>query len=223
MKSILLTFLSIITITCFSQKTNIDIDELIAETQISSNESDKIEIIWWIPVEFWEGIFDAEESMTEMQKKEMIKVLKPYSIFAIVVGTIGPFGGVTYTSLEQMEKTVKLNSSNREDYSPISYEELNSDTQILLASMKPVLKNMLGELGENMHFFVFPDLDKKKTRISDPKIPGAVIIEVNDKEYSWKTPLGSLMPPKFCPTCQERMNGAWEYCPWHGQKLVMED
>jgi len=36
----------------------------------------------------------------------------------------------------------------------------------------------------------------------------------------WRTPLGSLLPLKICPKDGEGMNGAWNFCPWDGEKLI---
>jgi hypothetical protein len=55
--------------------------------------------------------------------------------------------------------------------------------------------------------------------ISDATKEGVYYIEVGEKEFRWKLPLGSLLPPKICPVCKEKLSGAYKYCPWDGTKL----
>jgi hypothetical protein len=83
-----------------------------------------------------------------------------------------------------------------------------------------MLKNAMGQLGENMNFFVFDDIESENKRISDPYLRGNVQISIKNKDYKWRTPLGTLLPLKTCPADGERMNGAWDYCPWDGEKLI---
>jgi len=47
-----------------------------------------------------------------------------------------------------------------------------------------------------------------------------VRLSINKNEYKWRTPLGSLMPVKTCPKDGEKMSGAWDYCPFDGEKLI---
>ena len=206
-----------------SAQVEVNIDQLITETQLSNGDPDDMNLVWWIPIEFWKAVFESEPSMTQDQINETIEVLKPYSMFAIVLGKIGPFGGVTYTKVGEIKQNLVLIDRNQKEYKPIEFEELNSDTQILVSSFKPILEHMLGEMGENVHFFVFPDYDKTSTRISNPKIDGEVAIRALDIEYVWKTPLGSLLAPKKCPVDGKILNGAWMFCPWHGVKLLAKD
>jgi hypothetical protein len=101
-------------------------------------------------------------------------------------------------------------------------EKLDYALQTLLSNLKPVLKNAMGQLGENMNFFVFSDKKENGKRVSDPYAKGNVQLNVRNKEYKWRTPLGTLMPLKYCPKDKEDMNGSWEYCPWDGGKLLLK-
>jgi hypothetical protein len=56
--------------------------------------------------------------------------------------------------------------------------------------------------------------------LADPLSEGSLSIRIGEQSFDWKLPLGSLMPPKMCPKDKEILNGAWIYCPWHGEKLV---
>jgi len=222
MKILFATLLLLLSVTMFSQKVKIDVDALIDETQISGNNENDMKIIWWIPIEFWQAIFESEQGMTQEQIDGILTVLKPYTMVAVVDGKIGPFGGVTYIPLEKIKESILLVDQKGVKHEPIKEKNINTNTQNLMSSFKPILKNMLGTMGENMHFFVFPDQDKKNERLNDPAQKGKVMLQLFEEEYSWNTPLGSVVAPKFCPIDNAKMNGSWDYCPWHGDKLTEE-
>ena len=222
MKNLLLFSFFFLSLNCISQQLVIDTNQLIDETQLSGSDPDEMKLVWWIPIEFWESVFAGDNTVTDDQAQNMLDVLSEYTMFAVVDGTIGPFGGVSFEPLETFENKVFVVDMNQEKYAPIKTEKLNSDTQILISSFKPILKNMLGAMGENMHFFVFSDLSKKKERICDPRAKGQVIFEMKGETYSYRTPLGAVLPPKKCPKDDEEMSGAWDYCPWHGNALDLK-
>lgn len=85
--------------------------------------------------------------------------------------------------------------------------------------MGPVLVNMLGPMGQNMHFFLFSSKKKNGQEIAVAKREGAFSVKLDKREFKWRLPLGSLLPPKVCPIDGEKLNGAWKFCPWHGVAL----
>jgi len=78
---------------------------------------------------------------------------------------------------------------------------------------------MLGPTGQNTHFFLFPAKNEKGQKIAEAKKEGTFSVELNEREFSWRLPLSSLLPPKICPTCGEKLSGAYKFCPWDGSKL----
>lgn len=202
-----------------AQVDKIDINELLAETQISGGESGEISIVWWIPVEFWIGSFQSDQSVSQNDLDEIIDILEPYSMFAIIDGEMGPFGGMTYTTFDSISKSIELVGSDNKTYKPIDENQLNFDVQNLLSSFKPILQNMMGNMGANMHFFVFDDYNKK-SRIANPLKEGRIKINVIGKKIEWRTPLASLVPKKVCPVDNKKLNGTWKFCPYHGNELL---
>lgn len=206
--------------TATAQEHKIDINQLIEESQINTGESGEIKMNWWIPNEFWIATFQNEPSLSQSDIDEFMKVLEPYSLFAVIDGEVGPFGGVTYTAESAITQSITLTDNNGKQYRPLSNSEISSDLQNFLSMFKPILINMIGQMGQNMHFFVFADKDAKGNRIADPTQKGKITVNVVGEEYVWKTPLGSVIPQKYCPEDGEAHSGAWEYCPYHGSKLT---
>jgi hypothetical protein len=136
-----------------------------------------------------------------------------------VDGKIGNFGGVTYESESSIRNSIRLIDNQRNNYRPLSTETVNADMKNFLSMMKPVFVNMLGPLGQNMHFFLFPPKNEAGQDIADAKKEGTFSVKLNQREFKWRLPLGSLLAPKICPVDGERLSGAWKFCPWHGVEL----
>jgi hypothetical protein len=227
MKKITLLLLSITLLTStpsYAQKLDVDYAQFLKETQKSNNNPDGLNLIWWIPAEFWKLALQNNPEITAQQIEEFCTVMAPYSLFAVVDGQLGDKkakGEVHYVSYDVLRKSISLIDAEDRIFKPIDNDLLDPTVQTLLSSFKPVLKGMMGKLGENMHFFVFSDLNDEEDRISDPFAKGNVHLQVNNKEFFWRTPLGSLVPQKICPKDQEKLNGAWDYCPFHGDKLML--
>jgi len=201
------------------EKHKIDINALISDTQKSSTETNKMQLIWWLPEEYWNAFLKEDKTMTEEGKEEFLKVLRPYILFAIVDGKIGPFGSITYKAEADIRNGLRLKDSKGNYFRPLSEDQIDADTRSFLAMFKPYMVNIIGTMGENMHFFVFPGKNDKGQRIVEPKKKGEFTILLSADEYKWRLPLSSLIPPKICPKCKEKCSGAWNYCPWCGTKL----
>lgn len=203
-----------------AQATHINVEALREETQKTLPDSDRMTLIWWIPVEFWQATLADDPSTSKAQAEEFLKTVRPYVMFAVVDGRMGSFGGITYKSEEVIRSTIQVVDIQGAVHRPLPENKVDPDTKNLLAIMKPVLTNMMGKMGENMHFVVFPAKDAAGRRLADPASEGTFSLKLGSDEYKWRLPLGSLLPPKICPVDGEVMSGAWKFCHWHGDKLV---
>lgn len=206
----------------FAQGEQVDINALIQETQKRSDEPGEMTFVWWIPEEYWQASFSQNPNMSAAQIEEFLKVFRPYTIIAVVDGTVGTYGNVTYKTEAEMRSNIQIVDSQGNIYIPLSETEVNVDTKSFLAMMKPVLANALGPIGQNMYFFLFPAKNKDGLGIAEAKKEGIFLVKLGEREFRWKLPLGSLLPPKICPTCKEKVSGSYKYCPWDGTKLEGE-
>lgn len=205
-----------------AQKTKIlkiDTNALIDETQKESGEQDRMDLVWWIPEEYWVSFCENDPTITEEATEEIVKVFRPYTVIAVADGKIGTFGGVTYKSKADIQGSLRIKDSQGVYFRPLSEDLVDADTKSFLSIMRPIFVNMLGPLGENFHFFVFPGKSDKGQRIVNPNKKGTFSVLLGATEYRWRLPLSSLVPPKICPKCKEECNGAWNFCPWCGTKL----
>jgi hypothetical protein len=202
-----------------SEENIVDINALTQETQKMSQKADEITLVWWIPEEYWQVSFARDPNMTVAQAEEFIKVLRPYTVIVVVDGKIGAFGGITYKSEATIRAGIELKDSKGTRYRPLSEDKIDANTKNFLSMMRPVFANILGPMGQNMHFFLFPSKNKEGQKIADAKKEGTFSVKVGEREFRWRLPLGSLLPPKICPICRERLSGAYKFCPWDGTKL----
>jgi len=202
-----------------SQENKIDISALTQETQKMQQQADQMTLVWWIPEEFWWVSSAQDPTVTKAQTENLINVLRPYTLIIIVDGKIGPFGGVTYKPEAEIRAGVQIKDSQENYYRPLNEDKINADAKNFLSIMKPIFANMLGPMGQNMHFFFFPAESKNGNKIAEAKKEGAFSVKLREREFRWRLPLGSLLPPKTCPGCKEKCSGAWNFCPWCGTKL----
>lgn len=203
----------------FAQDVKVDINALIQETQKMSQSADKMNLIWWIPEDFWRVSLEQNPNISAAQIEEFIKLLHPYTVILAIDGKIGPFGGVTYESESTIRNNIRLIDIQGNNYRPLSIETITADMKNLLSMMKPVFVNMLGPMGQNMHFFLFPHKNQAGQEIADAKKEGAFSVKLDKSKFKWRLPLGSLLPPKICPVDGEKLSGSWKFCPWHGVEL----
>ena len=201
------------------QDNKINLNVLTQETQKMSEKADEMTLIWWIPEEFWRVSFEQDPSITKEQTEEFLKVLRPYTVVVVVDGEMGSFGGITYEPEQTIRSSIRIVDDEGAKYHPLGESSIDADCENFLAMMKPVFVNMLGPMGENMHFFLFPAENKKGKMIADADGEGTFAVELGQRNFKWRLPLGSLLPSKTCPVCQEKLNGAYKFCPWDGNKL----
>jgi hypothetical protein len=202
-----------------TQAKGVDLVALTQETQKLSQKQQAITLAWWVPEEFWRASLAQSPAITAAQMEEMLKVLRPYTMVAVLDGAIGPFGGVTYNSEEWLRSNTRLVDQQGKSYSPYTEDKIDADTKNMLQVMKPVLGNMLGPLGQNIHFLLFPAKTDKGIAIASAKDKGHFTVKVGDKEFKWRLPLDALLPAKVCPSCKQEAKGSWNFCPWCGTKL----
>jgi hypothetical protein len=204
----------------FAQRVNLD--SLTLETQQTSTESDRVIVIWWIPEEYWQVNLTHGGKLPPPQFEGFVRGLRPYTVFLVADGRIGTFGSITYRPEHEIRKSIQLVDSSSIGYPPVSNDKIDSDTLTALLMIKPALVTMLGPIGENMHFVLFPSKNKAGKQIAPATTEGAFSLKFGEREFKWKLPLGSLLPHKICPIDGEELNGAWKYCPWHGEKLSIK-
>ncbi|MFT5823862.1 MAG: hypothetical protein ACI8ZM_005127 [Crocinitomix sp.] len=197
----------------------VDLNALLNETQLNTGIGDTMELHLWMPLEFWKVSMLQDPTLDKGQMNDFLKVLEPYTIVAVIDGKFGLFGSLTYEDPDTIRTKYNMMDKDGGLHAPLEEATLNSEVQVLLSMFKPMMSNMLGEMGENLQFFVFNNLDEQGDRIFSPYIEKSTRASYKGKIHNWKTPFGTLLEKKMCPIDNELHNGSWDYCPYHGGKL----
>ncbi|MDH5434333.1 MAG: hypothetical protein OEY19_10345 [Gammaproteobacteria bacterium] len=232
MKKLILTSLIVFfsfNVTATERKAFKDISstELTTETQAQAETiNDKhISMVWWVPYEFWASIFSRDPNITDSARKEMLGILKDYSVLAVVQADVSSIGSFKFYSKEQVlsELEVSYTTSHDKKYSLSPDNNVSSDMELMMSQISPMLQAAMGNLGANFHFFIYRDTEKKGKRIINPYKKGTLSVTLKGKDdeklyVEFKTPLNSLYVPRICPNGQ-KAHISWNYCPWSGKKL----
>lgn len=201
--------------------TDVNLNNLINETQQMSEAPDEMTLVWWVPTEFWEVSMVQDGTVPKEEIEDFVSVLKPYTVVFAVDGTMDNFGGISYVSEKKIRKSVNLVDSAGNRFAPLEKDDIEPGAVNLLSMLRPVIVNMLGPLGENMHFLVFPAKNEAGKEIAPATSEGRFAVELGSNTFNWRLPLGSLLDPKTCPKDGESMSGAWNFCPRHGSALAV--
>jgi hypothetical protein len=220
------SILFIIILSCLSQLNaqnkkfeDVSIDALMTETQYGSDDPDRLDLIWWIPTEYWNVVFSQDPSTSQSDTDEVIKLVGDYVFIMVLKGSIGTFGGITYEDEAQIKKQVSVTYKGTK-LKIVETKDLGAYTVNFLSMMKPMMKNMMGDMGENMQFYVFENPGKEDIIPIDPYSNETLTFNLGSFEKNVMLPLGSLLQEKMCPETKELHSGKWTFCPYHGVKLV---
>lgn len=197
------------------------IDAIIKETQLTVGGKDTTGFVWWLPAEFWEQSA-IEQGNTPEQARASFAALHDYIMVIIAVGKVG-LGNINWRSEKEIRAGTSLRDSDGQVYQPL--QEISGDAQGIASIIRPVLSNILGPMGQNLQILFFPAKTKSGKLIADPARASSFSVVLSnlttlkESEFSWRLPLTSLSPPKFCPTGKERVEANWKFCPWHGVPL----
>ena len=100
----------------------------------------------------------------------------------------------------------------------VPVDKISPNAKALLAAIKPQISGVLGQMGQNIHFIVYPGRNDTG-RLLDPLRAGAFQISLYDQVFHWRLPLASLLPKKIDPQTHEEFPGNFDFNPYTGGKL----
>jgi len=209
--------LSIVTLTAQQKAEKVEVIDMVKDLILTKKIASNIKQVWWLPSEYWRFALADTPNIGEEVILDIENKLKGYSLFSVVNSDINPFDGF------KIKDASVIIVNNNAILTPIPNEEIPADIKELINLLRPTLAGMVGQLGEQMIFYVFKnDLEDGTTAIS-PYNTGKLDVKVNDANFIYRLPLQSMVKKKTCPEDQELINGNWEYCPWHGSKLLIKE
>ncbi|MCB9225984.1 MAG: hypothetical protein H6578_02270 [Chitinophagales bacterium] len=200
-------------------KENIDFQDFMKEIQIWQKNENKMNLIWWLPSNYWE----ITKQMNPGVSEEGFKIFEDafqdyYLVFTLSAEIVG--ADFSYRSYSAIFDNLKLIDSKGRTYLPINEINLPTKTVNIMAVFKPIIEKMIGGgLGKGIQFYLFPKKDNKGSFIIDEDSQTEFAFTLFQNKFTYNLPLVSLMEDKYCPVDNKIMKGNWEYCPFHGVKL----
>jgi len=197
----------------------VSLDALLSETQFSSDAPKMLDFVWWLPREFWAVSNAQDPTSSEKDFIELNNLFEDYELFGIIRGDVGNFGGITYHPREAILKELTVNYKG-ENLIVVPEEEISADLLNFFMIMQPMLGNMLGQMGNNMHFILFKSIRGSEVLPINPLQNEILTINLGDYERTVDLPLNSLLIEKKCPEDGKLYSGKYIFCPIHGKKLI---
>ena len=166
---------------------SVNISELAQDLSQSKVEDTSFTMVIWMPTVYWEAVSQNFSAISEADIDQMILVMEPFEIFAVVNGEFdlknsGAFKSDSYDLVA--EKTHLLINSDQ-SLRALRHSELSEMLRRVLEIMRPMLTQMMGELGGAMHLVAFAaDAPDKEIDI-DPASNGLIQLNVSQKQFSW--------------------------------------
>src|SRR5512141_154153 len=201
-------------------ETTLDLQALIRETQKMSTAPGHMTLVWWLPEQCWQASLAQNPNITHAESDPILKTLRLSTLIAVVDGQVGAFGGVTYRSEEAVRASVTVKDAKGQSYGPIGADSIDPSMKNLIQMLKPVIANIVGPLGQNMQFLLFPTETKDGQPLADPTREGMLEVTVAEKDFKYRLPLGSVLPPRIDPKTEETFPGNYNYNPFTGTKLI---
>ncbi len=212
-KSILLLLL--LATMSFGQVPEVSVADAIKELQITKKEGNNMKIAIWLPIEYWAiSLQDSPDVTPEV----LAKIESIFENFILVMAVDININGTSFQPTGKLDAAIT--DSLGKKHLMLKKKDIPKETNDMLNVLKPVLANMLGSLGENMHLLLFDATDANGDLIADSSKEGKLNLLFNGERFNWDLPLSFLMTPKQCPIDGASMNGKWKYCPYHGNELV---
>jgi hypothetical protein len=197
----------------------VELDALIKESQKMKSENNTIVMVWWLTEEFWAESFKKQASLTDAQRAEFSKVMKPYTVFCVAALDVGVMGSLTPRGRDLIATNIQL-SIGEKKIAPLTHDEISADATNFYLMMKPAMANMLGQIGKGLEFFVYSS--KASGDGLNPSKKGAFTFTAFEHTFNWRLPLGSLLPPKLDPLTKEEFPGNFDFNPYTGKQLVLK-
>src|SRR5215203_1405848 len=192
---------------------DIDLVEFVQEGQKMNNVGSRLQLVWWVPLEYWEVVGRANPGIAD-QLSLWKQYLKEYTLIIAVDGKPKISGAYDFKTDSVLRPKIKLIFKEK-TYQPLAYSQLSAEASMLEDSFKPLFGKLLGAMGEGMQIYFFKVNDTTLSAVKE----GSFRIDLDTNTFNWDLPLSTLLMPKYCPVDNARLKGRWKFCPYHGNKL----
>lgn len=197
----------------------IRLDQMAQDTQRTHMGDDTMELVWLIPPLYWQASAMQQAALSDADRKQFTSQLEGYLLVATVRGKVGMAGIDEFAGADALLGDLRIVDAAGATHAPLAPSRIPAQLKNLLSILRPVMANMIGPMGDNMHFAVFDARDAKGKPLFDPLADGRVEVRTALRAYPFRTPLGSALPPQHDPRTGESFPGDYLYNPYTGGAL----
>jgi hypothetical protein len=197
----------------------VDQGALIRDLTLTRAVDGKLTMSMWMPDEFWRIALKSSGRMTDKGIADYIGIMHPYILVAVMDAQRG-ITAFRYTDTDTLVNETTIEDSHGSIYRPLAPDSVAEDIRNLIQTMRPLLANMMGAMGQHMEFLVFPSMDDGGHLIADPMSDGSLTLHVGDAVLRYRLPIGSMLSPSLDPKTGESFPGSYHFNPYTGGKLV---
>jgi hypothetical protein len=199
----------------------INVNELVSELQKTSQDPDSVDLVWWIPEQFWAAAMAQDKNPDPRATKELTEVFRRNVLVATLKGEMGVMGIGDFESEEVLRGKLRVLGPDGKLLAPIPADKVERKLDMLIQIMRPMFKSLLGEVGNNLQFYVFPAEVGGKP-VVNPLGQGTFKVMLAQTPYEFRLPLGSLLVPQRDPSTGEAFPGSYSFNPYTGTPLTAE-
>jgi hypothetical protein len=220
MRIIISAILFIICANTFSQFTKkVDLTEYIREIQIWNKQENNMTLTFWIPSSYWRIALEDSPQVAPELINQIEKAFEDLMVVCALDLDINLDGTMTYTKEQDLRKSILILDSIGNSHFPLTDAQLSPEALAFSEAISPMFAQMLGQMGQGMHFYFFKIKDSNGANVINEYQKGRFTIKHSGKEFEYLLPLVTLLPSKKCPIDGAEMKGNWNFCPIHGVKL----
>ncbi len=198
-----------------------DLEDFTKEIMIIDFKDGKQYLVMWLPFEYFVSAAMSDATMSKASAESTVRFMKPFITLAVQAGIDQPDGSTIYATEKELAARAVLRMPDGTEERPV--ERIPPLVLGALAAMKAVITADGG--NANIHFLVFPAVNKKGTPIVDTKRKEELNLilradpKFKEKFFTWRTPFDSVVGTVTCAKCKAGLSAKWTYCPYCGQKL----
>lgn len=197
----------------------VKVGELIKDLQRTDAQGDSMELVWWMPKEYMEVSMAQSPNVDAKTAKEFTDLFARYTVVAVVRGKIGTLGMDGYESEADLRAKLRIEDGSGKAHAPIAADKVDRKLNLLISILRPMFKQLIGEMGENVQVFVFPGQLPGGRRLADPLAAGQFLVKLGETSHRFRLPLGSLLAPRHDTATGEQFPGSFNFNPYTGAVL----
>lgn len=182
--------------------------------QRDNSNPERVRMAFWTPVEYF-----MLSSPNDVQGSKMLaETLRGYTMM-LVLNADKSGVVIKPRPSEETLRNCSLQINDGPLLKPVADKDLSEDLRMLKGLLRPIFKNIIGDVGASFEFVLFRTADTKGNTNVDILKPGKLRLLTSGSSYEFKTPLAGAMPTMIDAQTGEEFPGTFRFSPFTGTVL----